>query len=356
MARSAHDDREHGRRSSRWRRRSPTRRPWPRPQQRSGSRTSRPGAELIDAAGDAARETVALAAEGAADLTSGDDRSTAPSSLDALSDLATDEAVADTVRGAATLEAAEETADVSALVAAVSADNLDRGMFLASLAGQLDVACNVVELMRMPVLAAFLDVKGRQLHGLAVNEISRAMAAAALAEGMEALSDRLAAIGLSRSPRASPRSRRPTRCSTHATTRSRPASSRRRPAWPSCPRQQAGARATRQLAGAGHGHGHAGCRGGRRGRGPTRPARRARGVEARGEEGPGEGVQPRRRPSPRRPSGRRAARPARSKANDQNGEGQPARRRDPHVPTCRPQPVPRVRPCRPRPDRTVQSR
>ncbi len=139
---------------------------------------------------------MALAAEGAADLTSGEDSLDRADSLDALSDLATDEAVADTVRGAATLEAAEETADVSALVAAVSADNLDRGMFLASLAGQLDVASNVVELMRMPVLAAFLDVKGRQLHGLAVNEISRAMAAAALAEGMQALSDRLAAIGL----------------------------------------------------------------------------------------------------------------------------------------------------------------
>ena len=51
--------------------------------------------------------------------------------------------------------------------------------------------------MRMPVLSAFLDVKGRQLRGLAVNEIGRAMAAAALAEGMDALSGRLAAIGLS---------------------------------------------------------------------------------------------------------------------------------------------------------------
>ena len=70
-------------------------------------------------------------------------------------------------------------------------------MFLASLSGQLDVAANVVELMRMPVLSAFLDAKGQQLRGLAVNEIGRAMAAAALAEGMDALSDRLAAIGLS---------------------------------------------------------------------------------------------------------------------------------------------------------------
>ena len=155
------------------------------------------GAELIDAAGEAARETVALAAEGAADVTSGLDQLDRAQSLEALSDLAADEAVADTVRGAATLEAAEETADLSALVAAVSADNLDRGMFLASLSGQLDVASNVVALMRMPVLSSFLTAKGRQLRGLAVNEIGRAMAAAALSEGMDSLSGRLAAIGLS---------------------------------------------------------------------------------------------------------------------------------------------------------------
>ena len=154
------------------------------------------GAELVDAAGEAARETVGLAAIGAADVTSGVDQLDRAEDLEDLSDIATREAVADTVRGAATLEAAEETADVSALVAAVSVDNLERGMFLASLAGQLEVAGNVVEMMRMPVLASFLDVKGRQLHGLAVNEIGRAMAAAALAEGMDALSGRLAAIGL----------------------------------------------------------------------------------------------------------------------------------------------------------------
>ena len=51
--------------------------------------------------------------------------------------------------------------------------------------------------MRMPVLSSFLDAKGRQLRGLAVNEIGRAMAAAALSEGMDSLSGRLAAIGLS---------------------------------------------------------------------------------------------------------------------------------------------------------------
>jgi len=50
--------------------------------------------------------------------------------------------------------------------------------------------------MGMPVFAAFLATKGRQLHGLAVNEIGRAMGAAALAKGMDEISDRLAVLGL----------------------------------------------------------------------------------------------------------------------------------------------------------------
>ena len=109
------------------------------------------GAELIDAAGAAARETVALAAEGAADVTAGL-RRPRPRGVPRGPRRARDGRGDRRHRpGAATLEAAEETADVSALVAAVSADNLDRGMFLASLAGQLDVASNVVALMRMPV-------------------------------------------------------------------------------------------------------------------------------------------------------------------------------------------------------------
>ena len=130
-------------------------------------------------------------------MTSGLDSLDRAESLDALGDIATTEAIADTVRAQRRSRPPRYSAGVSALVAAVSADNLDRGMFLASMSGQWVIAANVVELMRMPVLAAFLDAKGRQLRGLAVNEIGRAMAAAALAEGMEALSDRLAAIGLS---------------------------------------------------------------------------------------------------------------------------------------------------------------
>ena len=162
----------------------------------AGSEDLKASAGLLDAAADAASDTVLLAAAGAADLTRGADELQASEALSDLSDVAEAKGVSDVAAGAITLGAAEDVAAVGALMAAVTADNLDRGMLLASLSGQLRVASDVVDLMNMPVLSGFLGVKGRQLRGLAVNEIGRAMAAAALAQGMDAMAERLAALGL----------------------------------------------------------------------------------------------------------------------------------------------------------------
>ncbi len=162
----------------------------------AGSEDLEAGASLLDAAGDAAGKTVALVAEGAADVTRGEDELVAAEALSDLSDVAAAKGVRDATAGAITLDAAEDVAAVGALMAAVTADNLDRGMLLASLSGQLRVASDVVDLMDMPVLSGFLGMKGRQLRGLAVNEIGRAMAAAALAQGMDSMAERLAALGL----------------------------------------------------------------------------------------------------------------------------------------------------------------
>ena len=165
------------------------------------------GAGLIDEAGDAARKTVGLAAEGAADVTRGEDQLRAADAYSTLSDVAAVKGVVDTAEGEEVLEAAEEAAAVSTLFAAVSAENIDRGMVLASLSGQIRVASDVMNLMGMPVMAEFLGVKGRQLRGLAVNEIGRAMAAAALSEGMESMSDRLGGAWHDRDCRGTARAR-----------------------------------------------------------------------------------------------------------------------------------------------------
>lgn len=153
-------------------------------------------AGLLAAAGDAARETVALAALGAADVTRGTDALAAAQAFDTMGGAVAGKAVRDGAAAAVALDAAGDVGSVAALMEAVSAENLDRGMVLASLSGQMRVASEMVSLLGMPVLSEFLRVKGRQLHGLGVNEIGRAMAAAALSQGMDATAAQLTALGL----------------------------------------------------------------------------------------------------------------------------------------------------------------
>ena len=66
----------------------------------------------------------------------------------------------------------------------MSADDLDHGMKLASIAGQLWAASNVLEMLDMPIFADFLDDKGQELQDLAVDELLRSGATRALATAM----------------------------------------------------------------------------------------------------------------------------------------------------------------------------
>jgi len=137
-----------------------------------------------------------VAVEGVADITRGEDEIAAAEVAAELGQVAGRAGARDVAEGVETLEVAEEVGVVASLAAAVTFDDLERGMVLAAMSGQLRVASDIVDLMRMPVLTAFLRQKSYQLRGLAVNEIGRAMAAAAVAEDLESLRDRLAGLGL----------------------------------------------------------------------------------------------------------------------------------------------------------------
>ena len=78
------------------------------------------------------------------------------------------------------LAESEDLAVQSAIVSAMSAADLDRGMELASVAGQLEAASDMMGTLGMPVLAAFLDAKGEQVKRVAVNMLLRAGATRAL--------------------------------------------------------------------------------------------------------------------------------------------------------------------------------
>jgi hypothetical protein len=165
-----------------------------------GPAAADPGTELraeeLAAADSAAAASVVETAEGAADVTRADDEAAASASYSALSDAAAQRGSRDAAEGAATLSMADEVAAGGAVAAALSSDEFRRGMELAGIAGQVQVAAELLGGVGLPTLAAFLASTSQQLRGLAADALSRATEGAVVADGAEHLAGQLAALGL----------------------------------------------------------------------------------------------------------------------------------------------------------------
>jgi hypothetical protein len=72
------------------------------------------------------------------------------------------------------LSTAGEITTVSDVVRALSAGDLQHGLSLAGIAGQLATVSGVLDTLQMPVLSTFLGVASGQLRDLAVSSLLRA--------------------------------------------------------------------------------------------------------------------------------------------------------------------------------------
>jgi hypothetical protein len=158
-----------------------------------------PGAKVrvdeLAAADASAAAAFGEAAVGAADVTRGEDEAAAAATYSALSNAAARRGARDAAEGAATLDMADEVAAGGALAAALSTDEFRRGMELAGIAGQVQVAADLVRGVGQPTLAAFLGRTSQQLRVLATEALSRATEGAVVAHGAEHLAGELAALG-----------------------------------------------------------------------------------------------------------------------------------------------------------------
>jgi hypothetical protein len=125
-----------------------------------------------------------LLAEGASDATRGIDAAKAAKRAAKRSKRAAAAGVRDVAQGADLLAASEDLAVQSAAVSAMSADDLNLGMKLASIAGQLLATGNVMATLGMPAFADFMVDKGEELQELAVDELLRSGTTRALATAM----------------------------------------------------------------------------------------------------------------------------------------------------------------------------
>jgi len=94
------------------------------------------------------------------------------------------------------LAASDDIAIQSALVGALSEEELGYGMDLAAIAGQLWTVSDVVAALDMPVLADFLEVKGEELQEIAVEVLLRFGATHALADYLEETGAEVEALGM----------------------------------------------------------------------------------------------------------------------------------------------------------------
>lgn len=155
----------------------------------TGRRKERPAASRSDA------RVASEAALSAARVTRGEDEASSAATFSALSAAAARRGARDAAEGAATLSMADEVAVGGELAAALSTDEFRRGMELAGIAGQIQVAADLVRGIGQPPLAAFLARTSHQLRTLAVEAIGRATEGAIVAHGAAHLAGDLAALG-----------------------------------------------------------------------------------------------------------------------------------------------------------------
>jgi hypothetical protein len=77
----------------------------------------------------------------------------------------------------------------------MSADNIEHGLELARLSGELQTAGEMVAALQMPVLADFLSERAGRLHDMSVEQIRLAISTDGVSQVLAASGERITALG-----------------------------------------------------------------------------------------------------------------------------------------------------------------
>ena len=139
------------------------------------------GVENLEVAKVAGRIAVSHVAAGSSDLTRAADAAVMAERVQELSDLVGAAGVVDVEEGVAMIMKGGDVKAMGAIVRLMSREELDRGLELARLAGELWTVSDVAGLLDMPVLAEFLEERGMRLQEIAVDQLLRYTGTRALA-------------------------------------------------------------------------------------------------------------------------------------------------------------------------------
>ena len=118
------------------------------------------------------------------DATRADDVAVMAKRIGQLGEIVGDAGARDAAEGIAMLVASDNIEAISAMVGMMSVADLERGMELARLSGEMRVAGQIVTRLKMPVLAAFLGDRSERLNNCAINDVVRSSATRVVATAL----------------------------------------------------------------------------------------------------------------------------------------------------------------------------
>jgi len=161
----------------------------------AGAMQAAEGLEDLEVARAAGGIGVAAVAAGASDLTRAADAAVVAEKVQQLSDLVGAAGIVDVAEGADMLMKGGDVRAMGAIVSLMSQEELERGLELARLAGELWTVSEVLSMLDMPVLADFLEARGEHLQDIAVDQLLRYTGTRALAGAMKETAKDIEAMG-----------------------------------------------------------------------------------------------------------------------------------------------------------------
>jgi hypothetical protein len=153
------------------------------------------GMETLDEARVMVRVSAASMASASSNLTRAEDAALVSERMAQMSAAVGEAGVMDYAQGEAMLAESDNVKVLSAMVGMMGENDLEAGLALARVAGELWAVGDVVHMLEMPVLASFLNNRSALLKGLAVKQVLRSASATSLSEMMAASGQKLAALG-----------------------------------------------------------------------------------------------------------------------------------------------------------------
>ena len=153
------------------------------------------GAQDLEVARTAVKIGVAEVAAGSSDLTRAADAALVADRMQELSEIVGAAGIVDVEEGVEMLMKGQDVRAMGAIVKLMSKEELERGLELARLAGELWTISDVAGVLDMPVLADFLEERGMRLQQIAADQLLRYTGTRALAGAIKQAGEDIEVMG-----------------------------------------------------------------------------------------------------------------------------------------------------------------